>query len=129
MTHLTTGTVIEVDFGIFKHPAIVSDRWFGGKPMLLSNSCRQGGVVEEDWSSCIGNRRIRTVGFPGNLSPEEVLARARSKSGEKWNLFTWNCEHFVHWAHGLRQQSPQLRSFVTISFVFLAVIALSTKQR
>lgn len=52
---------------------------------------------------------IDTEGYPGLLSPQEVVTRARSQIETPWRLWK-NCEHFVAWCHGLPETSPQLRT-------------------
>lgn len=39
------GNVVSVPaYIIFRHKGIVSDRWYGGKPMVISNSARAGAM-------------------------------------------------------------------------------------
>ena len=70
---------------------------------------------------------MNVIGYLGNLSPQQVLQRARSRIGETWNLF-WNCEHFVKWAHGLRPRSPQLVAGLILMCVFTGFLVAGGKK-
>lgn len=116
---LMPGTVISVDMGLYDHIGIVTDQYVNGVPAVISNSLKNGGVSEESLADFTGGHLVSTVGYLGNLPVRQVLQRARSKIGTKWDLLLWNCEHFVRWAHGLNPASPQVRR----GFMLLAGIA------
>jgi len=122
-----SGTVIEVDFGLYRHLAIVSERFMNGLPMLISSSLRTWEVREEAWDTVVNGRKWRSLGLIGPCTPSEVLRRARSKIGTKWNLFSWNCEHFVYWASGVRPRSPQLRVVVTSLVLFIGAYLVTRR--
>jgi Lecithin retinol acyltransferase len=106
---LRPGTVVTVlVFPFFRHKGIVSDRLIGGKPMVLSNSARTGGVAEEPWDVFAAGQPVLVEGYPGGLPPALVLYRARSRVGTKYHLLNWNCEHLVSYSHGLASRSPQV---------------------
>ncbi len=103
-----------VSFLPFRHLGIVTDtNWISG-PRIISCSLRQGGVTEESVEEFSNGAPVTVVAYPGNLHPDEVIARARSRLGTPWNLFTFNCEHFVNWAHGLKPESPQLQAAAVV---------------
>lgn len=120
--NLTPGTIVEIDFGLYKHPGVVTDRIMNSMPMVISNSFRKKGVFEESWEEFSNGEKVDISGYPGHLSPDEVLSRARSRLGTRWNLINWNCEHFVNWSHGLKMRSPQLK---TCAFYAVAIIGLA----
>ena len=64
-------------------------------------------------------------------SPEETVARARSKIGEKsYNLFTHNCEHFALWCKTGIDESHQINHWKDILAVgMVAGIALYGGKR
>ena len=118
------GTIISVSVYIFfRHKGIVSDRWYGGKPMVISNSARAGGIAEEPWDVFTSGQLWIAEGYPGNLLHWEVLHRARSFHGTQYNALTWNCESFVTYCHGLPPASPQLAAIVVAALVSTAIIA------
>ena len=88
------------------------------KPMVISNSFRRSGVFEESWEDFSNGRNVKIPGYPGDLSADEVLLRARSKIGSRWNLFGWNSEHSINWAHGLKPRNPTVRNYATYA-IFL----------
>lgn len=120
------GTVISSLVPIFtRHVGIISDRTYGGAPMVISNSKVKKGVVEESWAEWEDGtwEPARVIGYLGELPPGEVLRRARSRLGEKWEL-GWNCEHFVAWCHGISPRSPQLENLVAVSGLGLLLAKL-----
>lgn len=128
--NLIPGTIVQIDFGFYQHPGIVSDRTMNSMPMVISNSFRKRGVFEEPWEDFTNGKEVEIKGYPGNLSPHEVLNRARSKIGTRWNIFFWNCEHFIRWSHGLKSRSPQIRNYAiyTVAIVGLAVLFSKDKS-
>ena len=120
MVTLKLAQVIGVRVGLVTHIGIVSDRQADGVPMVISNSLRVGGVAEEPLSVFQGSYPLVTVAQPAVLPAWYVLSRARQMLGTRWNLLTWNCEHFVFWTHGLESKSPQLnRAFLGLAAVLL----------
>jgi len=90
------GTIIVVNiFGPLEHWGVISDRWVDGMPCVISCSFRQGCVAEESFKEFAGNNEVRIKEIPTVLSPSAIITRARSRVGTKYNIFTWNCEHFV----------------------------------
>jgi len=112
---LLPGTIIAIEHTFYEHLAIVSDTWKDGYPLLISHSYRNKGVREEHWKECTQGKKVRIIGYPGNLPYTEVLARARLLIYEEynWNMLTQNCEHFVYLAHGVSSRSPQIQNAVT----------------
>jgi len=127
--NLIPGTIVRIDFGFYKHPGIVSDRSMNSMPMVISNSFRKRGVYEEPWEDFSNGRKVEISGYPGDLSPDEVLTRARSKIGTRWNLILWNCEHFMNWSHGLKPRSPQLNTYATCAIAVAGLAILFSKGK
>ncbi len=110
------GMVVSVPIFLFyRHTGIVSDRWHGGKPMVISTSVRSGGVHEEPWDTFAQGSDVTVNGYPGRLPGWEVVRRAKSLIGTQYDLLTKNCEQFVMFAHGLKPQSAQLAITVVIA--------------
>lgn len=118
------GTVVSIPIFLFyRHKGIVSDRWYGGKPMIVSNSARSGGVHEEPWEVFAEGNSVMVDGYPGGLPNFEVLSRAKSLIGTQYDLLRWNCEHFIAYAHGLKPKSPQVAVTIAIVTLSLSVLA------
>ena len=121
---LIPGTIVQIDFGFYKHPGLVSDKTLNSIPMIISNSYRLRGVYEEPWEDFSNGKEVEIVGYPGILSSNEVLDRARSKIGTRWNLFFWNCENFINWSHGLKTRSPQVRAYTACVFAVTGLVVI-----
>lgn len=114
------GTVVWIPvFLIYRHSGIVSDRWWGGKPMVISSSGRRGGVFEEPWDEFRQGSPVYLEGngHPGTLPSHEILRRARSVIGTSYDLLTWNCDDLVTYAHGIKSQATQLGATFAIAVI------------
>lgn len=118
MDTLFPGKVIGVRIGFVTHVGIVSDKLLHGEPMVISNSSRAGGVAEEPLSLFKGPFSFVAVPQPPVTPLAQVMGRARGKIGTTWNLFIWNCEHFVRHAFGIKPESPQLKLALITAGVF-----------
>ncbi len=115
---LRPGTVVSVwVFPFFRHKGIVSDRFFGDKPMVISNSARVGGAAEEAWEVFADGQPVHVEGYPSSLPSWTVVHRARAFIEAKYDLLTWNCEHLTSYAHGLAPRSPQVAFIITAALV------------
>lgn len=90
---------------------------------VVSASMRTGMVIEECIEIFSGGNAIISKGYPSDLIPSVVLAKARSAVGEEWNLFTDNCQHFATWCHD-NKHSPQLRWAVGGVLAVIALVSL-----
>ena len=121
---------------MYKQGEIVSIKWHMGVEhdgiytadgTVIAGSKRTGCVVEEDIETFSGGRKVRSKGYPSDLSPEIVEASARSKIGKPYNLFGYNCQHFATECHG-KKQSRQLRSTM-ISVAGIVLMGIITRGR
>ena len=113
------GTVVSVSFlGVFRHKGIVSDRCYAGKPTVISNSPTAGGVTEEPWDIFAAGNEVTVEGYPSELPSCTVVQRTRAQIGSPYQLFNWNCEHLVSYAHGQSPASPQVHTIVALSMLF-----------
>ena len=126
---LSPSLVISVRYPLYKHFAIVSDRSFNGKPNLISLSYRAGTVLEEPWDTVVGKYPIELSPIRGKDTAEIVLKRARYylNSEIKYNLLTFNCEHFVRLAHGLPSESRQVQKALYGAIIGTATCLLLPK--
>jgi hypothetical protein len=118
---LPTGTQVSIDCGLYTHVGILGDRYIDGERTVLAFSAKEGGFVEQKRSDFAADRKIAVGGYPGNLSPCEVMDRARLWRGLPYSLFDRNCEHFVCHAHGLIPKSPQATFLVLLSLFTLVM--------
>lgn len=118
------GTVLSTSRLVYRHFGILTDRFINGYPSVISNSGEGGMVVEESLIKFQGAGDLQVVGYIGSLPQDAVLARARTKLGSKYSIINWNCEHFVRYAHDLKQESPQLTAYVSLFAVILVLSRL-----
>lgn len=118
------GQVLKTSRLFYKHIGIVTDRWESGEQLVICCSNRRGKVVEERLSEFLGGFLPELVDEPTTLTNSEILSRARAKLGQRYDLFTWNCEHFVSHALGRKPESPQL-IFAIMTGLSLLLVAPS----
>lgn len=109
------GSVISIPFLlVYRHLGIVSDRWHGGKPMVISNSARRGGVHEEPWDVFAQGKPVTVEKSHSDMPRREAVTQARSRIGTRYDALTWNCEHLVSDARGFRPSSPQVLATLAV---------------
>ena len=70
------------------------------------------GVVREEWHKISREHELYCIDYNASLPADEVLARARSRLGEKkYCLLSNNCEHFARWCKTGLHESDQVLSF------------------
>lgn len=108
------------------HVGVVSYNAHGRGTGVISNSLKHGKVTEERLEEFAKGGEVYYVGeIRGRLAGQTVVRRARSRLGEPYSLFSDNCEHFVRWAHGLTEESPQLQVGVAVGGLLAAVAAVA----
>jgi len=122
---LLPGTVVSVPIlWLWRHRGIVSERFHGDKPMVISNSARAGGLAEEPWDTFAAGQPIAVEGYPGSLPAHLVLHRARSLMNKAYDVLTWNCDHLTSYAHGLEPRSPQRAATAAVGIFALMAIGV-----
>ena len=124
---IPSGTVIRVPRGPIEHFGILAEPNANGCRTVISGSLLHGRVVEEPFNEFAKGETISIEGYPGTLPDWLVLQRARSVLDSEYLLLTWNCEHVVRFAHGLRPSSPQIQSCIAIGFGVL-IFLTATRQ-
>ncbi len=127
MNSLQPGTIVSVPIGPLTHFGIVSDQQDTGFPYIISCSRRTGQVAEETATVFANGSKIKVHGYPSQLNPFQVVHRARSKLGTKYDLFKWNCEHFVRWVHDVKPESPQLQIATILGVASLLFFGIMRK--
>ncbi|MEP6342678.1 MAG: lecithin retinol acyltransferase family protein [Maricaulaceae bacterium] len=99
------GTLLQVTvFGLIKHVGIAT-----GYGTVIHTSRRFGRVYETDMGSFTSNGRVMIIPYShATLNGSEIVARARSKKGQRYNALFNNCEHFVSWVLTGKKRSRQL---------------------
>lgn len=99
----------------YRHIGIVSDRYHDGKPMIISNSSRAGGVREEPWDTFAQHQPVKVEYSASGLDAFRIVERARSRIGTPYDLIKWNCEHLATHALGKEPQSPQVKATLALA--------------
>lgn len=120
---LAAGTVLRVSHGFYDHVGLVSDIYIDGERAVISFAAATSGLTEEPFSAFSKRRVVYNDGYLGQLAPYWVIARARANHHRRYSWTTYNCEHFVRDAHGLKPESPQLQSWVAMGSIVGFVLA------
>lgn len=97
---LVAGDVVRVPVRGVWHEGIVTERRDEDGPWVIGKSKRAGVVAEESWSVFTDGLEAERVGYFGELAPDEVLARARARLGERWSPWA-HCQLFTRECHGV----------------------------
>ena len=99
------GTLLSVNFmGRLKHYGIAT-----GYGTVIHSSRRFGRVAETDYADFANGRRVSAIDYADRrLSGSQIVARARGRIGQRYNVLSRNCEHFITWAIEGRPRSRQL---------------------
>ena len=98
------GTLLQVRvYGVIRHVGLAT-----GYGTVIHASRRFGRVEETELSAFLGAGRAQVVPYSHQLSGSEIVARARSKKGQRYNVLINNCEHFVSWVLTGKRRSKQL---------------------
>lgn len=98
------GTLLQVRvYGVIRHVGLAT-----GYGTVIHASRRFGRVEETQLSAFLGTGRAQVVHYSHQLSGSEIVARARSKKGQRYNVLINNCEHFVSWVLTGKRRSKQL---------------------
>lgn len=111
---LPPGTIVRVSNALYEHVGMLGDRLINGERTVIAFSARAGGFEEVPLSQFGGGRPVTLGDYPGGMPPAVVMQRARSRQGQAYSLFTFNCEHFVRYAHGVAIESPQLHQWAFV---------------
>lgn len=90
-------------YGVVKHFGIAT-----GYGTVIHTSARFGRVEETDMAEFAGGRMVTQIHYNHSHSGAELVARARSKKGMRYNVLINNCEHFVNWVLTGKGRSKQL---------------------
>lgn len=108
---LPPGTIVRVRLPLYEHVGLLGDSVLDGERTVVAFSARAGGFDELPLSQFAGGHDVVLGGYLGGLPPDVVMERARSKKGQPYSWFAFNCEHFVRFAHGVAIESPQLQQW------------------
>jgi hypothetical protein len=128
MIILQTGDLISVQKdGVITHPGIfVGDRGRGFNE-VVHNTPRAGGVVRESFESFADGKEVSFVARAPAGCGQLHAERALSVEGTRYNLLTWNCEHFVTWVRAGRPESGQLKTGMAALLLAGVGVLLSTR--
>lgn len=116
MHNLTPGDIIEVPiYGFYKHYGVVTHAG-----IIINASKKCGKVLEETLADFCESSQWRKSQISSNLSPDEIIMRAKGKIGQTYCLLSQNCEHFVRYALGLSVESVQVK--ITLGLIGICLI-------
>lgn len=123
------GTVVWIRaYLLFRHKGIVSDRWYDGKPMVITSDPVVG-VIEQSWDGFRAGQIPQVEGYPSRLPYYEVVRRARSRLGTRYHLFDFNCDQLKNYAHALPVLSEQVQAVALTAAIVGLAMAIAARKR
>lgn len=120
------GDVVGIAYKGVTHTGIVS-HVEPGEVRIIHKSKRRGRVAEESIGEFSAGRRVSRLGYPGHLTPEEVVSRARARLGERWTHVN-NCQRFCASVHGAPMRSRDADKFGLTIFGVFAAVAVAARR-
>ncbi len=100
------GDMVAVRFGVvLSHYGVVTHRG-----TVISNSRRNGGVVEQSLADFADGRSVRLCDTRTGLEAHAVEARARKAIGSDYSVTGSNCSHFTRWTYRRKPTAMQIAS-------------------
>jgi hypothetical protein len=123
MIYVVPGCVIAIKCWWGEHWGIAAADQYG-RLTIISNRGFRGGVTEELWQDIVGTAQWRVVdNLTSELHAYSIVEGARSRIGNRYDFWTWNCQHLVYCALGLKPQSPQ-RDAVAAAFSMACLVLI-----
>jgi len=98
------GTIVMIRvYGAIKHYGICT-----GYGTVIHTSRRFGRVEESDFETFCHGRQAQVIPHRSPVDGSTLVARARSRKGQRYNVLVNNCEHFVTWVVEGKGRSAQL---------------------
>jgi hypothetical protein len=107
-------------WGIIRHHGLKVN--IPGYEAFVYSNAPGVGVVRQSVAEFAGGRVVTSSPAVTQLNPIQVVARAERMLGRRYDVISWNCDHFVTSALGRKSESVQLRGVVA---VLIGVFALS----
>ena len=122
--------IVGIQYPGFVHVGVyVGPRWFGG-PCVVHNS-KFGGVILSTLEEFSGKAQIfiRQKATCLWYQRGEIVQRALSLLGKKYDLLKFNCEHAAYYAQRGKAESPQISALALIALIIGGTIALGAANR
>lgn len=118
---LRLASIVSVRRPGFLHEALVSGFTYYGEAIVSSISSSEGSY-EELLADMLAGQPLEDIRNPDVLPDWLVLQRAAEVACRPYNWVSWNCQHFVRYAHGLKVRSPGVE---TIGLLALGAAAIA----
>lgn len=116
---LRKGDHLRVWLGLYWHHGIFLGE---GQVAEYANWFHGGRIREIPLPEFHRGRPFEIVTHPGDIDPDEIVARARDRVGEPgYDLLFNNCEHFATWCATGHHKSPQVDRVARAAAVGVAV--------
>ena len=115
--------------GFWQHVGIlVPDDQFGFRRSVISRT--QKGLIRQPVEEFAGGKYFSSVDYPGDLPWWMVVERAElAVVNRPYHATDSNCDHFVRYCHGVKEESPQAAATVVLAlFAVLGGLALAAAK-
>ncbi len=103
-----------------------------GRPMIYHNTpnktnAKGGNVVVDDLATWTKTRTIVKRETTG-ISEQRIREVTKKHEKKAFNLFTWNCEHYVFLIKDKVYRSPQLSSFIWYASILILFLGIRGRR-
>ncbi len=116
------GDMVAVRFAVaLSHYGVITQRG-----TVISNSRKNGGVVEQSFEDFADGRSVRLCGRRDGLDAIAVESRARRAIGADYSVTHFNCSHFSRWTY---RRKPTPLQVASATFEALKDLATNPRKR
>jgi hypothetical protein len=111
-----SGSIVKVTRGLYSHYAIVEGIDPVSREWIVIHNEKGHGVEREFLANVIANSPWQVFNVPKNQAESaQRIETARELIGERYDLLTFNCEHFVRLVVHGNAESPQVQNFLLVA--------------
>lgn len=120
------GSIVGTPLNVFwQHVGIlVPDDQFGFRRSVISRT--QEGLIRQPVEEFAHGQNFSSVSYPGDLHWWEVVERAElAVINRPYHATDSNCDHYVRYCHGVKEESPQAEATVALTLIGLVLGGLA----
>lgn len=119
------------ELDLVQHHGIYAGRDAHGQHWFLENNWKNGiqYTPSTEFFNNVPADKIRVSAFEGdNAQRTAALVRAKSRLGEKYNLFLYNCEHYCNEVQYGKARSVQILAALVLAILTFLLIRSSSRS-
>lgn len=106
---------------------LVPDGLYGLERAVISFT--REGIIRQPVGEFAKGEHFSSVSYPGPLPWQVVVQRAEwAMTNRPYNFINFNCDYFVSYCHGVKQESKQVNVGVLLAFAGIVGLAIAASR-